>query len=202
MVDTAAVVNALTERISDELLVSTAQLMLRISAVTRMEAEMRAGAHVVHHIPGRVRLRVPAKRHDRRFFSEVKAQLEQVPQVRAVAVNHTSASVLVKYEGEILDLLLAASQVGLEAMMEIEPDLPPLVPVADRLLGRLGDLDERIVRATGGGADGRSVVLIALLLAAGVQLLRGQIVGPAVPLLWYATRALGGILPGAKSADG
>jgi hypothetical protein len=52
----------------------------------------------------------------------------------------------------------------------------------------------RIIGSTAGSVDGRSLVLTALLLAAGVQLLRRQFFGPAVPL-WCAGQALGGFLP-------
>lgn len=152
-------------------------------------------AHIVHHIPGRVRLRVPAQRHNHAFFHDAKQQLEQFDIVSDVAVNPTSASVLVRYTGEISDLLVQIAAAGLGDMLEISDELPPVMAVADHLLARLDRVDRRIVNGTGGTLDGRAAVLIALVIAGTAQLLRGQIFGPAMPLIWYAAQAAGGILP-------
>lgn len=156
---------------------------------------MASKAHVVHHIPGRVRLRIPAKRRDHTYFADVKAKLESVPSIHGVEVNPASASVLVRYAGPLTSLLVEAAAAGLYELAEVSDELPPVPPVADKLVDRLLDLDQQIAQSSGGSLNGRSVVLIALLLAAGMQLYRGQFLGPAVPLLWYAANALGGILP-------
>jgi hypothetical protein len=152
-------------------------------------------AHIVHHIPGRVRLRVPARRHNQAFFSDTKQRLEQCEAISSVTVNPATASVLVRYSGELTDLLAQVASTGLEDLLEISDELPPVPAVSDQLLVKLNRMDSRIASGTGGGLDGRSAVLITLLLAGTAQLLRGQVFGPAVPLIWYAAQAIGGILP-------
>ena len=156
---------------------------------------MPSKAHVVHHIPGRVRLRIPAKRRDRAYFEQVKARLEQIHLISAVEVNPASASVLVRYAGPLANLLVEAAGAGLHELAEISDDLPPVPPVTDTVIERLIDLDKQIIESSGASLNGRAMLLLGLVAAAGVQLYRGQLLGPAVPLLWYAASALGGVLP-------
>jgi hypothetical protein len=149
-------------------------------------------AHVVHHIPGRARLRIPAKRHNHNFFEDVKRRLGQLDSVSHVSVNPASASVLVHYRGGIDQLLAEAAIKGLNEILDISEDLPPIIPAAAKMAQQLIQIDRQITELSGGGLDGRSAVLIGLAVAAIMQLFRGEIFGPAIPLIWYAAQAIGG----------
>jgi hypothetical protein len=170
------------------------ETVLSSAAKRLMEHSMTHKAHVVHHIPGRVRLRVPAKRRHHAFFHDVKQRLEGCDAVSSVAVNPASGSVLIRYEGSIEELLAQAAVAGLLEFLEVTEELPLLEPIADQLVESLGHVDRHITRSTGGALDGRSALLIAFVAAAVWQSLRGQLFGPAVPLLWYAAQALSGTL--------
>jgi len=159
------------------------------------EPRMAHKAHVVHHSPGRVRLRMQHKRHDAEFFRAVQARLSEIDSVHSVEVNPATGSILVRYSGEISHLIGQAMAYGLQEFAEVEFGLPPLEPISGRLKGRLGGVSTLITRATGGTVDGGSAVVIALLLAGTFQVVRGQVLGPAVPLLWYAAQAVSGMLP-------
>lgn len=160
-----------------------------------LEAPMTTKAHVVHHIPGRVRLRVPSRRRQPAFFQDVKKRLEGLDSVSSVSVNPTSGSVLIRYEGEIEQVLAQAATVGLVELLEVTTDLPMLEPIAEQLINRLGDIDQTLSKRTQGVLDGRSALLAGFLVAAIVQAFRGSLFGPSVPLLWYAAQALGSGLP-------
>ena len=168
-----------------------------LSSVIRSwrEAPMTTKAHVVHHLPGRVRLRVPSRRRQPAFFHDVKKRLEGLDAVSSVSVNPTSGSVLIRYDGELEQLLGQAATIGLLELLEVTTDLPFLEPVAEQLIGRLGHIDQTISKNTQGVLDGRSALLAGFLVAAVVQAFRGSLLGPAVPLLWYAAQALGSGLP-------
>lgn len=161
----------------------------------RSEAAMTNTAYVVHHIPGRIRLRVPSRRDDLEFFRNVEHRLQACPGVSRMYSNPETASILVYYEGELPELLLHATDAGLAKLIQVEVGLPPLKPVSERLLDLLGNLGRGISHQSNGAIDGKSAVVGSLLIAGVVQLARGQILGPAVPLLWYAAQALGNIWP-------
>lgn len=152
---------------------------------------MAVAAHIVHHIPGRVRLRVPHRRDHHGFFAEVHQRLETCPNVTGISTNPATASILVRYKGELAEVLGQAAAVGIHELLEMNDGLPPVPQVVGALLGRLAHADSQITERTSGSLDGRSTVLLVLIAAGIVQLLRGQVLGPAMPLLWYAAQAIG-----------
>ena len=112
-----------------------------------------------------------------------------------MSVNPTSGSVLIRYHGQIEQVLAQAATIGLVELLEVTTDLPFLEPIAEQLISRLGDMDQTISKRTQGALDGRSALLAGLLVAAIVQAFRGSLLGPAIPLLWSATQAMGSGLP-------
>ena len=146
-------------------------------------------AQVVHHMSGRIRLRIRAKRFDDAFFAEVAQRLGRCDNVHHVSVNPASASVLILYSGQLAALIGQAYAAGLAEMAEIELS-PPTQPITSRMLTRLRGIDCRINRMTYGEADGSAAMMLTLLLAGAVQLARGQVFG-AIPMLWYAGQAIG-----------
>lgn len=187
-----------------ELLTGYTPVDLVISCVTHCresrEAAMTDKAYVVHRIPGRIRLRMPGRQYDANFFRDVETRLAQCPSVQQVKANQNTGSVLVHYTGELPMLLAEAMGAGL-GDLAIEAGLPPLEPIGGRLRGRLGDLSEKVSRSTNGVVDGPGAVVIGLLLAGTLQALRGQVLGPAVPLLWYAAQAVYGMMPDRASTN-
>ena len=158
-------------------------------------------AFVVHAITGRVRLKVPDRRDDTAFFTEVAQRLSQCGNVTAVAVNAITASVLVRYTGPIMALIGQAHEAGLAQLVDIEMQPPKPQALSSRLLHRVRGIDRTIRITSRGELDGSSAIVVFLLIAAGVQLLRGQVLG-AIPLLWYASEAIGGVSPTASPVNG
>jgi hypothetical protein len=175
------------------LLTGLTPLDLIVCAVTTQETTMATHkAYVVHHVPGRLRLRVPAHRADTDFFEDVSQRLMACKSVREVVVNPLTAGILLHYEADLPTLLLEATEAGLTELAEVEFGLPPLVPVATQLTARMREVDGHIARATHDTVNGTSIVVLGLLLAGGLQVLRGHLFGSAVPLLWYAWQAVSG----------
>jgi hypothetical protein len=58
-------------------------------------------AHVVHHIPGRVRVKLPHAKGNRALLEHVKQSISPQPGVRQVEVNPATGSVLVHYDPEL-----------------------------------------------------------------------------------------------------
>jgi hypothetical protein len=148
----------------------------------------RAKAYVVHNAPGRVRIRVPERRHDAAFFVEIQTCLGKCSNVREAQVNPLTSGVLVLHTGSLDELMVQALASGLPALLELEMSPPPLPPLADRLREQAGNFNDAVKRYTGGETDARSLALLALLAAGMMQLVRREFLGPAVPLLWYASQ--------------
>jgi len=161
-----------------------------------------AKAYVVHHAPGRIRFRIPERRHDTAFFTEISTRLGKCTNVRAADVNPLTSSVLVRYSGSLDALLAQALASGLPALVDIELSPPPLPPLADQLRAQAEKLDEAVKQFTGGETDARSLALLGLLGAGILQLLRGAFLGPAVPLLWYASQIAAAPPPAAPRERG
>ncbi|MBS3652309.1 hypothetical protein KEU06_27335 [Pseudaminobacter sp. 19-2017] len=58
----------------------------------------RLKAHIIHRIPGRMRIQIPAARHQEQFFAGLKQQLNAIQGVRNVTVNPAAASVTIEHD--------------------------------------------------------------------------------------------------------
>ena len=164
------------------------------------EAPMPVAAHIVHRVPGRVRMRIPHRRDQHEFFADVEKRLSQCANITNVRTNPTTASMLVRFDGALETVLAQAAAAGLAELLDISDDLPPTKAVGEALLERLEQTDARITTSTRGAMDGGSLVLVILLAAAVVQLWRGQTFGPAIPLLFYAAQVLRPVTSRAQAA--
>lgn len=65
-------------------------------------------AYVVHSLPGRVRLRVPSRRGDRRYFSQLPGMLQNVSGIAILRVNPAAGSVVLRHEVSLQQVRRAA----------------------------------------------------------------------------------------------
>ena len=152
----------------------------------------RPAAYVTHFTPGRVRLRIPARRHDPAFFAEVKTAVEAWPGIQEVQTNPRTASVLVFFSDPAA-ALAHAQDCHLFEVHEAEPTAShgSAVPIAERAEDRARGLSGWLEQITGGRTDLRSLLLLGLVGAAGYEVYRGNIQSPSTSLLWCATAMLG-----------
>lgn len=146
----------------------------------------KATAHVVHSVPGRIRLRVHNRRHHRQFFQHVEERLNQLPQVKSVESDPLTGSVLVHHSGNIADLLVAAATSGLGELVDLGP--PPAV--AEQIRAEVATFDELVQRVTSGQLDLTTLAMFGLFTLAGVQLVTGNQPVIAITLAWYASELL------------
>lgn len=145
---------------------------------------MKLRAEVAHAMPGRLRMRVPGHRGNAELFAQLEQKLAQSQLLERVQVNPVTGSVLLEFEGpheELLDKL--ARQLPFE--FEVAG---PAAPPARRPPSAAGLLDP--LRLVSGRDIDEMFMTGALFGAVGlVQVLRGQILIPALPAFWYATNA-------------
>jgi len=143
---------------------------------------------VVHRIPGRVRVRLPADAHTEGVGDAVSA----LPGVTSVVWSPLTRGLLVRYDADradepaILDAI--AQHAHVEAAPAAQPELNGHRPtVVGAVTSLFGEVDTRIARASGGALGLGVLVPAVLTLWAARELLRGR----AAPLawssaLWYA----------------
>ena len=141
-------------------------------------------AHVVHQLPGRLRLRIPQKRKDPAFFDRLKARLAEIEGIERVSVDDLTGSVLIHHylSREELDALL---ETDLELALEAPPT-PPARHALTPLGAAIHAVDHGLQRATQGTTDFRALLFVLLVALAIRQFLRGEVMIPAVAFLWNA----------------
>ena len=136
---------------------------------------MTTEAFVVHHIPGRCRLRLPGMRGDGVFFEQLAQDLEATFDGCKVAANAVTGSLLLQGDVPAIDVL---RDTGRQAQwFELQEG---------QHLGWKRALESAELFE---GDDLRDYLAAAFLALAAVQVLRGQIMVPATSFLMYALAA-------------
>jgi hypothetical protein len=173
-------------------------------------------ATIEHQLARRIRLKIPAKRNDDRYFAEVSAFFYNQPGTEKIRTKAAAASIVLEHSGNFEEI--AARAAG-EGVFKIEPRMPQpnsqppnrrLTPAqasaSDQgayragafILAALGIYQASVARNFGYAVDNfwnaygartllRNPLLAALLVAIGLrQLTRGRLFGSATSLLFYA----------------
>jgi hypothetical protein len=143
---------------------------------------------VVHRVPGRLRVRVPAGAHVEGLGDAVAV----LPGVTAAAWSPLTRGLLVLYDRDRADESAIVAAIAEHAQLEVGPsaapiangDRPTLVATVTSLFG---EIDGRVARATRGALGLGVLVPVALTLWAAREIVRGR----TRPLawssaLWYA----------------
>jgi hypothetical protein len=144
-------------------------------------------AHLVHRAQGRVRLRIPERRHDASWLADLEDRLRDLPGITEVSANPRTAGVLVLFDpAAVPDPIPRIEATGL--LQVVAP--PPLSPTLAGLRRVAARLDDSLGERSGGSVDLRTLSVISLLVLALYQAMRGRLLAPAVSLLWYAFELL------------
>ncbi len=146
---------------------------------------MNPRARVVHALPGRLRLRLPERRNEPDYFATLEERLGACPGVTALRTNHRTGSVLIHHDPEHhRDAILRwGAKHGLFTTAGHPAPPPTLRTMAQ---GGLVRLDRRLLDHSAGTTDSRSLLMVVLLALTLVQAARGQVLGSASTMLWYA----------------
>lgn len=58
-------------------------------------------AHVVHHVPGRIRFKIPGTRPDAKLLENIERALGKLPAVQRIKLNLVTGSVVVDYDSAL-----------------------------------------------------------------------------------------------------
>ena len=145
---------------------------------------MTPEAYIVHQIRGRVRLRIRAKRQDTDYFAALGRRIESLPGIDEVRVNATTGSVILFHPEQPYSEI----EPGLRAidLFELAAGPEPKMPALAPLRTGITTLDHALAEKSFGSVDLRTLVVISAFGLAVHQMLRGNLLGPALPLLWQA----------------
>jgi len=157
--------------------------------------ENQPSAYIKHQLPGRVRLKIPQKRGDFRYFDRIAKLIADCPGITQLQLNPSAASILICHgtETHFLNIAEFAQTNGLFTIIE-QPEEEtfsiPYLPIPKLTSTGLNRLDESLMAFSQGRLDGRSLLFLALIGLAVRQMTRGHVIGAASSLLWYAFRVL------------
>lgn len=152
-------------------------------------------AYIVHSTPGRVRLRIPGKRGDAIYFAGLEAALTKCADVETVQVNVRAASVLItQMQGSSLPSVADfARRHKLFSLKQAEAT--PVRSLGEIVAAQIAEADRLIATGSRGRLDSQSIFFLLFLGLGLKQMWRGQIMQPAIPLLWRAMEILKDLNP-------
>jgi hypothetical protein len=153
---------------------------------------------IVHHLPGRTRLRSPALRRDPAACERMADALAEVPGVREVRVRPYTGSVLISHRGVPAATLADAASRALDGARVLAngepPPLPRAVPAFSTLRHKLAtiasEIDRDIRRGSDGSVDLGTLATFSLASAGALGVAAtGQLpMPPWFNLAWWAYR--------------
>ncbi|MGD8618514.1 MAG: hypothetical protein PVH54_04930 [Gammaproteobacteria bacterium] len=152
---------------------------------------MPAVACIVHQIRGRMRLRIREKRQNTGFFDAVITQLESLPGIERVTVNTSTGSVILYHELPNNEMLV--EQLLDTGMFVFSAETVRQSSVFNPLRSSLSGIEQAIKSGTAGNVDLRTLAFLGMMGLTLHQVLRGQVLGPALPMLWNAFSLIGHI---------
>jgi hypothetical protein len=152
-------------------------------------------AYVVHQIPGRVRLRIREKCKDSQYFEELRRRLGSLSGVDEIRINSITGTILLLHSEQ--PYAQVADQLRQLRLFEITEGAESGTSALARLSSALATVDKAIAGSSGGSVDLRTLAYIGLMAFTVRQIIRGQVLGPALPMLWQALSLVGRIKGGA-----
>jgi len=145
-----------------------------------------------HLLPGRLRLKVPSLRGDRKTCETLAARFSNLRGIESAAASPVSGSVLLRYdENEVKPEILFGAVVkllGLEQELERVPE-----PVLTRELKLLGQsLDRTVYERSGGLVNGWTVLLFGLAALGIRQAMNdpSRLWPAGLTMVWWAVNGL------------
>lgn len=154
-------------------------------------------ALVVHNVPGRLRLRVPERRHDTGYFERVTARLAMLDTVKTVHSDPRVASILVLHGEEAPARIVDHAKSEGLFVLELHPTYESLAELINR---GCAELDGQVRSRTSGRLDLASIAFIGMTGVGLSKMLRGDPFPAGFSMIWHAATLLMSGRPAESSA--
>ena len=147
-------------------------------------------ARIIHQTRSRVRLRIEEKRKDPEFFEQVRNQLDSVSGIMEFKINSITGCIVISHPEQSWPEL--EEQLGELGLFEIAHAQEPGIPETAEstafgpLQYSLSRIDQTLSAGSAGKIDLRTLAYIGLMVFTIRQIMKGQVLGPALPMLWNA----------------
>jgi len=142
-------------------------------------------AHIGHRTAERLRIRIPSRKGDAAYFSEVGKSLSEHGAVSSLEVSPRTASVLIKGFQPDLESIISVGEE--HALFKLEDSAPKAKLLSRKIAAPFRDLGRSIDRFSGGEIDLAGAVFLGLIGWGITQLARGNFVAPPwYTAFWYA----------------
>ncbi len=142
---------------------------------------------IAHQTEGRTRLRALERPVDAFELRALADGVAELPGVDAADCRTTTGSLVIEHPDDpwqAIEGQIGGAGVVLENVPVVRPD--GLAPVR----ATFGRVDGLMSRFTSGGVDMRTLSFVLMLGLALRQIMRGQVMVPAMSLIWYASEIL------------
>lgn len=146
-------------------------------------------AAILHSLPGRTRIALPAGKGDLVLIERVAVELRRFPEVVESVGNPVTGAILLHHSGLIEPICVRARQAGLFELGPPEVGRQGGGSVQERAAQGLRRLSNGLEAVSGGEVDLNGVLIVTFALLAIRQALQGQVMIPAATALWYALNA-------------
>ena len=151
-------------------------------------------AYIKHKMPGRVRLKIPAKRGDEAFFEVLAETLAGCDLIRQLQLNPPTASLLIQHGDASFDAVVEyAAAAELFTVAEgADNELPALDNLSLASWSSLGvsQFDQQLSQLSAGRVDLRSLFFLGFMGLTIHQAAKGHIMSPASTFFWRALELL------------
>jgi len=142
-------------------------------------------ARIGHQTAERLRIKIPSRKGEEAYFSEVKAVLQKKVSMAGIEVNPATGSVLLK--GLQVDAAAIASVGEETSLFALETRPSGNEPLSKKIATPFRDLSRSVDRFSGGELDLPGMAFLSLIGVGVYQLARGNIVAPPwYSAFWYA----------------
>lgn len=147
---------------------------------------MLPDTRIVHRLPGRLRIKFDKQKGDVAFFSMLSSELRTCPGVLDVTANPVTASALIQHTGAESKVLQFAAA---HRLFNVITSNGSPADTQARMAAGPGSFSRDLKRVSGGSMDMNALVVMGLTGLAIQQAIQGNIMAPALSLLWYAYSA-------------
>jgi hypothetical protein len=145
---------------------------------------MMPEARAVHTTIRRLRVKIPSKKGDGPYFSQIEDRLADCPGIDSVEVNPLTGSTLILHHTNAATIADYATR---NDLFRFRPWKGPRKTLFETVEDILEDVNRRLKRVTGGEFDIPSLFFAVLLISGGYQIARGNLGAPAwYTAFWYA----------------
>ncbi len=156
-------------------------------------------AIVCHSTPGRFRVKVPSRKGNAAYFSNLKDHFTHLEGIKEVEANALTGSVVFTHTADLKAISVFAEEYSLFRLIKLESGTPAL---SRNVVKAFSDFDKGVKRFTGNELDVPGVAFLTLLGFGIYEISRGNFAAPAwYTAFWYSLNIFLKSVPHTKDGE-